>query len=483
VNFFFFFHAFIGVYLHAFTDYFTYKMPPKKRKVQLAAARNSKVLKAKNVINETWSVINETWLNSDSDDELSDCHNSDDDWHDGELENNLNQISQTAFDVIIENAKESAAFTNNRPLVYVGNSERTQRRKKSVAKIATAGVPKLVTFFPTLQLHKQIPHQSAKELADKLKQLEKDQEQEGFELALEDIKKLIADKSLILQVKIRLQLIMQYINLRLSGLKCMDASKTLAISIGKGDYQARLIRSWTQNFIIHHQIPVSMRGKHQKVKSLLGDEDIHQMITEYLWSVSCNVTVSGFKAYIEQEIFSSIGIERKKTISDNTVRAWLKHFGWEFRVEKKDVYYDGHERPDVIKYRQDFLSEISKLEKWMPKPSNDDIMILEEPVLDVNEKRHILITHDESVFYANDGKKTFWGPAGHQPLRKKGTGLSLHVSDFLTEVDGRLKFEEEEACVMMKPGINRDGWWKTDDLIKQVIKLYLFLKIIIYVIY
>ena len=80
-----------------------------------------------------------------------------------------------------------------------------------------------------------------------------------------------------------------------------------------------------------------MRGKHQKVKSLLGDEDIHQMITEYLWSIGCNVTVSGFKAFIEQEVFSSVGIEKKKTISDNTARAWLilKHFGWEFHVEKK----------------------------------------------------------------------------------------------------------------------------------------------------
>jgi hypothetical protein len=438
-------------------------MPPKRRKVHLAAARNSKALKANNSTNEALFEI----INND-DDELSDCHYSDDDWHDDEFENNLNLMSQTAFDVMIENAKESTAFVNKRPLVYVGNSERTQRRKKSAAKIVTTGVPELNTFFPTLRSYQQIPHQPAKELADKLKQLEKDQEQEGFELALADINELIADKSLILQVKTRLQLMMQYINLRLSGLKCMNASKTLAISIGKGDNQARLIRSWTQNFINYRQIPVSMRGKHQKIKSLLGDEDIHQMISEYLWSIGCNITVSGFKAYVEQEVFSSVGIESKKTISDNTARAWLKHFGWKFRVERKDVYYDGHERPDVIEYRQDFLNEMLELEKWMPKPLND-VMILEEPILDVNEKRHILITHDESVFYANDGKKTFWGPAGHQPLRKKGAGLSLHVSDFLTEIDGRLKFEEEEVCVMMKPGINRDGWWKTEDLIKQVI--------------
>ncbi|CAG8755188.1 16276_t:CDS:1, partial [Funneliformis caledonium] len=48
-----------------------------------------------------------------------------------------------------------------------------------------------------------------------------------------------------------------------------------------------------------------MCGKYQKIKSLLGDEDIYQMITEYLWSVGCDVTVNEFKTYIEQEVFPS----------------------------------------------------------------------------------------------------------------------------------------------------------------------------------
>ena len=71
--------------------------------------------------------------------------------------------------------------------------------------------------------------------------------------------------------------------------------------------------------------------------------------------------------------------------------------------------------------------------------------------------RHILVTHDESVFYANDKKKTFWRPIGYQSLHKKGAGLSLHVSDFLTEVNGRLKFEQVEACITMKSDVNRDS--------------------------
>jgi hypothetical protein len=64
----------------------------------------------------------------------------------------------------------------------------------------------------------------------------------------------------------------------------------------------------------------------------LGDENIYQMITKYLWNVNCNVTVNKFKAYIEQEIFLSIRIKRKKTISDNTAY----HMGW---FKKLDFFY------------------------------------------------------------------------------------------------------------------------------------------------
>ena len=58
-------------------------MPPKRRKVQLAAARKIKALK---------NATNETLLNDD-DELLPDCYNSDDDLHDVELENNLNHAN------------------------------------------------------------------------------------------------------------------------------------------------------------------------------------------------------------------------------------------------------------------------------------------------------------------------------------------------------------------------------------------------------
>jgi hypothetical protein len=60
---------------------------------------------------------------------------------------------------------------------------------------------------------------------------------------------------------------------------------------------------------------------------------------------------------------------------------------------------------------------------------------------------------------------------------KKGQDQSIHVSDFLTDTIGRLKLNEDdidntishEACVIINPGKNFDGWWNIDQLINQII--------------
>ena len=48
------------------------------------------------------------------------------------------------------------------------------------------------------------------------------------------------------------------------------------------------------------------------------------------------------------------------------------------------------------------------------------------------QKPLVLVTHDESTFNANDGKRRLWMEKGKQPLRPKARGKGLMVSDFLT---------------------------------------------------
>ena len=58
------------------------------------------------------------------------------------------------------------------------------------------------------------------------------------------------------------------------------------------------------------------------------------------------------------------------------------------------------------------------------------------PILGSDDKEIILVTHDECIFYSNDGKRGIWAKSGELPLRNKGNGCSIMVSEFLLEECG-----------------------------------------------
>ncbi len=61
------------------------------------------------------------------------------------------------------------------------------------------------------------------------------------------------------------------------------------------------------------------------------------------------------------------------------------------------------------------------------------------PTLGPNDKEVILITYNECVFYSNNEKRGVWAKSRKLPLRKKGNGHSIMVSEFLSEEYGQLK--------------------------------------------
>ncbi|CAG8459129.1 7923_t:CDS:2 [Funneliformis caledonium] len=113
------------------------------------------------------------------------------------------------------------------------------------------------------------------------------------------------------------------------------------------------------------------------------------------------------------------------------------------------MYIDGHERDDIVAYRKEFLETMASL---MPKFIGNELEI------------------------RIDSKLKGWRPKNEQPLRKKRQGRTIYVNDFLTNTIGRLKINEEEidntilseACVIINPEKNFDGWWNIDQLIDQV---------------
>lgn len=136
---------------------------------------------------------------------------------------------------------------------------------------------------------------------------------------------------------------------------------------------------------------------------------------------------------------------------------------------KKALYYDGHDRPDVVAYRQNiFLPAMDAYQYHLVEYTVGDV---EAELIKLGgnfvERRLVLVAHDESTTQANDGQKEGWVLEGEQPLKKKGPGCGLHQSDVICLTFGWLR----EASQTLKYGKNYDGYWMGELFVKQVNKL------------
>ncbi|CAG8706927.1 9613_t:CDS:2, partial [Cetraspora pellucida] len=160
---------------------------------------------------------------------------------------------------------------------------------------------------------------------------------------------------------------------------------------------------------------------------------IKNKLLEYLSFHKFKLSIPNLCDYVHDEIFSSVGIETGKTIN-------------------------------VVEYHHSFLDSMAQYKLLMPDWS-DDLTQQINPVLPAGERLHILVMHDESVFYANDGQRAFWAPIGKQSLRSKSAGGSI------MQQNNSLLFEQQiptEACCIIHLGNNRDGYWTISDVAQQL---------------
>lgn len=276
----------------------------------------------------------------------------------------------------------------------------------------------------------------------------------------------------------------------------LQARNEVCQMFGWSQYKARNLKFWLQQWIETRDLPTSLRGKHTKFKSLLNDEDVQEDIKLYLRQHPRKVSSLFLKTYLTHEYFPlKFGPNSNKSVSKETCRNWLIKLGFSCATHSKSVYVDGHERKDVVEYRTKFLDEMGELEQLLIKvddenPEGRNIM----PQLTDDQRPHIIVTHDECIFRAHDGKKAFWTEVSRPVIMPKGPGRGIMVSDFLTAIDGRLelpdniwnslpsssKIEDSEnvtevperklcrrACQYLEYGKQAQGFWGGNDVVTQ----------------
>eukprot|EP01116_Phalansterium_solitarium_P016015 TRINITY_DN3619_c0_g1_i1.p2 TRINITY_DN3619_c0_g1~~TRINITY_DN3619_c0_g1_i1.p2 ORF type:complete len:242 (-),score=16.73 TRINITY_DN3619_c0_g1_i1:3-728(-) len=167
--------------------------------------------------------------------------------------------------------------------------------------------------------------------------------------------------------------------------------------------------------------------------------------------------------------------------------------GYVWSTYVSGMYVDGHEREDVVRYREGFVKAIlevlnscfrgeSPSVSKVQTMTGDSSKAADDTPLGASEPEQVWVTHDETVCKANDDNQFFWLPIGETKLKKKSEGASIMISAFGTE-NGLLKVPADkaetfkakhgptvqmEAVFSMEIGKSKEGYYTNDKFLPHV---------------
>lgn len=212
--------------------------------------------------------------------------------------------------------------------------------------------------------------------------------------AIQSLKGKIRSKKTNLhgQDLIRHRAVLNFLKLQLKFPERTREQAALQVSecLGRGLYMARKIVTWERQWIAEKNIEEGQQGCHIKSQSWFNDEGVQiavresiassgdkltaqriaQAVGEYLGSEKATATVQSIlgesEALTDPIISAAPNQSRGLKVRLRTARNWLKRMGFHYGTVSKNVYIDGHEREDVVKYRQEnFLPAWAKFAQRM----------------------------------------------------------------------------------------------------------------------
>ena len=252
-----------------------------------------------------------------------------------------------------------------------------------------------------------------------------------------------------------------------SGMAILEACSVAATSMG---FSAQVVRRWAKDIYADFFVPLtsvedvtddrlereleSGRGKNLKWISLISDESLRSDLRKF---VAENGYVKGRPNLTLQDVVTWLKDTRDVEVCKSTVSVWLHEMGFSYRQFSKGVYFDGHEREDVVADRRVYLHTLQSFERRL--------WTYNSPAPNPAIRPLIEVFHDESTFYANADQSFHWTDGNKQVLKQKSLGQAIMVSDFVEEVGGMLEFEGEKASFLLEH--QTEGYFTNDLLISQ----------------
>ena len=138
---------------------------------------------------------------------------------------------------------------------------------------------------------------------------------------------------------------------------------------------ARTLLRWKRDFELggFTFIP-SKKGRHQR-PWILTDEAFKMKARTFIMENAApkgipNMKVTDFQIFVNTVLLKDVDVQSlngiRAPISKETARKWLYKLGCTSKYISSGVYFDGHDREDVLEYRDSWLARRQESEKYMP---------------------------------------------------------------------------------------------------------------------
>ncbi|EIW62921.1 uncharacterized protein TRAVEDRAFT_115102 [Trametes versicolor FP-101664 SS1] len=234
-----------------------------------------------------------------------------------------------------------------------------------------------------------------------------------------------------------------------------------------GPATAKSLRSWTRAFIADRHALPSTAARPWQLSLLERRPDLRTAIEEHLQSVGKYVRAMNIVHFMsEPAVLAQYGLTKPVALS--TAQVWMHALEYRWTKVPSGQYVDGHKRADVVSYRQDrFLPAMAWTDSCARMWDKDGT---ESPLPHppTGTRRVVYWFHDESVFYANDRRKTRWVHKSEKAVpRTKGEGASLMAADFVSADYGWLRSPDGKESTRVRPEKNRDGYFTHEEILAQ----------------
>ncbi|CAB1103902.1 unnamed protein product [Ectocarpus sp. CCAP 1310/34] len=219
-------------------------------------------------------------------------------------------------------------------------------------------------------------------------------------------------------------------------------------------------------------LKVDQRGKHERLWILSLDEGLLVMVRQWIRVNSIkngepNMTAEGFREYLNTDVLP-------QSVTVRTARSRLHKLGCEYRDRKSGLYFNGHDREDVLAYRVEkylpaYFEHRDYMEIWIEATSDEawswEVQVqaqdrqndgrvwvcvhafretLSELPQHLRERvtskktysdgrRAIFCYQDECIYRANDDQRFAWVPPNYHALKKKGDGQGIMTSGTIVD--------------------------------------------------